>query len=57
MYFGETLPDAGYMADTKGIHRNTKEYNCIPGALTLYVSYLRIHTQYDQNTQEYIQNT
>ena len=57
MYFGETLPDAGYMADTRGIHRNTKEYNCIPGALTLIrilpqdthtirPEYTGIHTEY-----------
>ena len=57
MYFGETLPDAGYMADTRGIHRNTKEYNCILSALTLMrilpqdthtirPEYTGIHTEY-----------
>ena len=25
MYFGETLPDAGYMADTRGIHRMMRD--------------------------------
>ena len=37
-----------------GIQRNTIVF-LVP--LPLYVSYLRIHTQYAQNTQEYIQNT